>query len=111
MGLLMPTLASAAVHGLPSRRLGVGSAVNQAIRQIGFVLGVAVTVAVVGNTHGPDALAAFRPMFLLLALGGFLTALLSVPIDTRIVPAPSEVLLKQERFEISGEGSSLGAAR
>lgn len=111
VGLLMPTLASAAVHGLPSRRLGVGSAVNQAIRQIGFVLGVAVTVAVVGNTHAADALAAFRPMFLLLALGGFLTALLSLPIDTRIVPAPSEALLKQERFEISGEGSSLGAAR
>src|SRR5262249_61454705 len=60
VGLLMPSLASAAVHGLPSGRLGVGSAVNQAIRQIGFVLGVAVTVAVVGSADGPDALAAFR---------------------------------------------------
>jgi MFS family permease len=83
VGLLMPTLASAAVHGLPSHRLGVGSAVNQAIRQIGFVLGVAVTIAVVGNAHGPEALAAFHPMFLLLAVGGLLTALLSIPINTR----------------------------
>ena len=82
-GLLMPSLASAAVHDLPSHRLGVGSAVNQAIRQIGFVLGVAVTIAVVGNAHGPDALTAFHPTFLLLAVGGFLTALLSAPIDTQ----------------------------
>ena len=111
VGLLMPTLASAAVHGLPSRRLGVGSAVNQAIRQIGFVLGVAVTVAVVGNTHGPDALAAFRPMFLLLALGGFLTALLSLPIDTRIVQAPSEALFNRERPDISAESTSVEGAR
>jgi MFS family permease len=50
VGLLMPSLASAGVHGLPQHRLGVGSAVNQAIRQIGFVLGVALTIAV-GRQH------------------------------------------------------------
>ena len=89
VGLLMPSLASAAVHGLPSHRLGIGSAVNQSIRQIRFVIGTALTIAVVGSAHGPGALSAFHPMFLLLALGGFLTALLSSPIDTREVQATS----------------------
>jgi len=111
VGLLMPSLASAAVHGLPSRRLGVGSAVNQAIRQIGFVLGVAVTVAIVGNAHGPNALSTFRPMFLLLALGGFLTALFSVPIDTQAVQAPSEVPFIREGLPGSAEATSLGGAQ
>ena len=92
VGLLMPSLASAAVHGLPQHRLGVGSAVNQAIRQVGFVLGVAVTIAVVGSAHGSGALAVFQPMFLLLAVGGFLTALVSWPIDTRKEREPARDL-------------------
>lgn len=87
----MPSLASAAVHGLPSHRLGAGSAVNQAIRQAGFVLGVAVTVAVVGTARAPNALIAFHPMFFLLAGGGFLTALLSLPIDTKSITNQTEV--------------------
>jgi MFS family permease len=92
VGLLMPSLASAAVHGLPQHRLGVGSAVNQAIRQIGFVLGVAVTIAVVDSANGSGALAVFQPMFLLLAVGGFLTALVSWPIDTRRMQEPARDL-------------------
>ena len=92
VGLLMPSLASAAVHGLPQHRLGVGSAVNQAIRQVGFVLGVAVTIAVVDSAQGSGALAVFQPMFLLLAVGGFLTALVSWPIDTRKEREPARDL-------------------
>jgi MFS family permease len=110
VGLLMPSLASAAVHGLPSHRLGIGSAVNQAIRQIGFVLGVALTIAVVGNAHGPDALAEFRPMFLLLAIGGFLTALTSLPIDTRPAQILSEAPASRAGLSIAADSSSIGGA-
>lgn len=107
VGLLMPSLASAAVHGLPSQRLGVGSAVNQSIRQIGFVLGVAVTVAVVGNSRGPDALAGFRQMFLLLAISGFLTAALCLPIETRSAAPP----LGRTGSRVASETSILGGAQ
>jgi MFS family permease len=111
VGLLMPSLASAAVDGLPSHRLGVGSAVNQAIRQIGFVLGVAVTIAVVGSAHGLGALAAFRLMFFLLAVSGFLTALLSLPIDTRSGPRQLEGQDPATGLRVAPESSSIGGGR
>lgn len=108
VGLLMPTLASAAVHGLPSHRLGVGSAVNQAIRQIGFVLGVSITIAVAGNAHGSDALVAFRPMFLLLAIGGFMTAVLSLPIDTQSDQSQAEISPRRAGLSTAASSSALG---
>jgi len=109
VGLLMPSLASATVHGLPSHRLGVGSAVNQAIRQIGFVLGVAVTIAVVGSARGPEGLVAFHPMFLLLAVSGFLTALLSLPIDTR--PVEKQAPASMANLQVSNAESSVGGVQ
>jgi EmrB/QacA subfamily drug resistance transporter len=109
VGLLMPSLASAAVHGLPQHRLGVGSAVNQAIRQIGFVLGVSVTIAVVGSAHGPEALTAFQPMFLLLAVGGFVTALLSLPIDTQPAHTQPETSASRAGLQATADSSSSGA--
>jgi hypothetical protein len=47
--MVMPSLSAAAVAHLPPARFGVGSAVNQAIRQMGSVFGVALTVAITGN--------------------------------------------------------------
>jgi hypothetical protein len=49
VGMVMPSLSAAAVAHLPPARFGVGSAVNQAIRQMGSVFGVALTVAITGN--------------------------------------------------------------
>ncbi len=83
VGLILPSLAAASVSSLPGHRFAVGSGVNQAIRQIGFVLGVAVTIAVAGNARGPAALPVFSRLFFMLALGGFLTTLISAAIDTR----------------------------
>ena len=108
VGLLMPSLASAAVQGLPQQRLGVGSAVNQAIRQIGFVLGVAVTIALVGSAHGSGALTAFHPMFLLLAVAGFVTALLSLPIDTQPAPNQSETSAPRGELHVAPDSSPSG---
>jgi hypothetical protein len=51
----LEALSAAAVNRLPADQYAVGSAVNQATRQIGSVLGVAVTVLTLGQgalTHG-----------------------------------------------------------
>src|SRR5262245_25576780 len=49
VGLLIPSLTAAAVFGLFPQRFGVGSAVNQSIRQMGAVFGVALVLVLVGN--------------------------------------------------------------
>ena len=49
VALVIPHLTSAAVQGLPTDQFGAGSAVNQAIRQLGATFGVALTVALLGT--------------------------------------------------------------
>jgi EmrB/QacA subfamily drug resistance transporter len=46
VGLTMPSLSAAAVASLAPAQFGVGSAVNQAVRQIGSVLGIALAVPI-----------------------------------------------------------------
>ena len=50
IGFGMPTLSSAAVSSLPERSRGVGSGALNMMRQIGFVLGLAILVAVFTHT-------------------------------------------------------------
>ncbi len=83
VALVFPVLAAASTYSLTTNRFAVGSGVNQAIRQIGSVLGVVAVIALVGRAQGPDALPSFALLFLLLGLGGFSTALISAAIDTR----------------------------
>ena len=99
IGLVIPSLAGASAHDLPPHRFAVGSGVNQAIRQIGAVLGVAAVIALVGTQHGPGALPTFARVFLLLALGGLATAVFSAGIDTRPSSdsAPREVAIAPAR--------------
>jgi EmrB/QacA subfamily drug resistance transporter len=96
VGLTLPSLAAASVHSLPAHRFAVGSGVNQAIRQLGSVLGVGATIALVGSAHGSAAMAAFSKLFLLLAVSGLLAAAISLAIDTRPgrEPAHGSVPLK-----------------
>lgn len=49
IGLALPTLLAAATHDLPPHRASTGSGVITMTRQIGYVLGVAVTVAILGR--------------------------------------------------------------
>ncbi len=56
IGFVLPSLTGASAHDLPPRRFAVGSGVNQAIRQIGAVLGVGAVIALVGTQHRPGAL-------------------------------------------------------
>jgi EmrB/QacA subfamily drug resistance transporter len=83
VGLVLPVLAAASTYSLPPNRFAVGSGVNQAIRQIGSVLGVVAIIALVGTARGPGALPAFSTVFLLLGLGGLTTTAISAAIDTR----------------------------
>jgi hypothetical protein len=59
VGLVLPSLASAASASLPPARFATGSAVYTMTRQIGFVLGVSILVAVLGTPRAGDAMAAF----------------------------------------------------
>jgi hypothetical protein len=58
--------------------------VNQAIRQIGGVLGVAATVALVGHVN--PQLADFRQLYATHITLALITALMCLRVDTR--PAP-----------------------
>ena len=80
-GMVLPQLSAASVAKLEARRFGVGSAVNQAVRQIGAVFGVALTVVLVG--HAAPSLADFHSVFLVQISLMLLTAVLCIPVDTR----------------------------
>ena len=85
VGLVLPSLASAAASSLPPARFATGSAVFSMSRQIGSVLGVAVLVAILG-TDGTDFDAAWAFMALAAALGA-LAALGIGSVRTAAVPA------------------------
>lgn len=81
VGLVLPSLAGAAVSRLPAEHYAVGTAFNQATRQIGSVLGVAITVGLLG--YADVIRTDFNLLYGLHAGLALLTALLCVPVDTR----------------------------
>ncbi|HSL58918.1 MAG TPA: DHA2 family efflux MFS transporter permease subunit [Acidimicrobiales bacterium] len=92
----LPQLSSVAAQSLPPHRFGVGSSVNQAVRQLGQTFGVALVIGFVSGVVSLDeALAAFDRVWVLLIVGGLATSLLSLPITPRarragaVAPAPA----------------------
>lgn len=81
VGMVLPSLSGAAVARLPASHYAVGSAVNQATRQIGAVLGVAVTVMLLG--HAALRLADFHVFYGTHIALALLTAALCLPVQTR----------------------------
>lgn len=81
VGLVLPSLAAAAVNRLPAAHYAVGSAVNQATRQIGSALGVAITVAMLG--HATLQRTDFDALYGLHVALALLTGLLCLPVDTK----------------------------
>lgn len=49
IGLTLPTILATATHDLPQHRTSTGSGVINMARQLGFVLGVAVVIAILGT--------------------------------------------------------------
>ncbi len=85
VGLVLPSLSAAAVSRLPVQHYAVGSAVNQATRQIGSVLGVAITVALLG--HAALQRGDFNTLYLIHGALALLTGVLCWPVDTKPRPA------------------------
>lgn len=83
VGMVLPSLAGAAVNRLPAQQYAVGSAINQATRQIGAVLGVAITVLLLG--HAGIRHADFVPVYGIHVALALLTALFCLPVNTRPV--------------------------
>ncbi|MCW7536916.1 DHA2 family efflux MFS transporter permease subunit [Aquabacterium sp. A7-Y] len=81
VGLVLPSLSAAAVSRLPAAHFAVGSAVNQATRQIGMVLGVAVTVLQLGQAELQRA--DFDPLYTLQIVLAIITGACCLPVDTR----------------------------
>jgi EmrB/QacA subfamily drug resistance transporter len=80
VGMVLPSLSAAAVAELPPSRFGIGSAVNQAVRQIGSVLGVALAIVLVGRA---PTLLHFEAVFRWQAALAIVTALFALFVDTR----------------------------
>jgi len=81
VGMVLPALAGAAVAQLPPAQYAVGSAVNQATRQLGGALGVAIAVVLVG--HAGVARADFVPLYVLHMGLALLTCVLCLGVKTR----------------------------
>jgi len=93
VGLVLPSLAGAAVSRLPAQHYAVGSAVNQATRQIGAVIGVAITVLLLG--HGTLQRASFDVVYALHVALALATAAICAFVNTRpaarVKPSPAGV--------------------
>lgn len=59
VGLTLPSLATAVAASLPPQRFATGSAVFTMSRQIGFVLGISILVAILGVAHRADPMRSF----------------------------------------------------
>lgn len=81
VGMVLPSLSGAAVMGLPAQHYAVGSAVNQATRQIGAVLGVALTVLLLG--HAQLQRTDFNAVYALHVGLALLTGLLCLAVNTK----------------------------
>ena len=67
VGLALPNLMAGATHDLAPHQAATGSGVVTMARQIGFVVGVSILFAIVGNAMGPVAMDAFTTCFLVAA--------------------------------------------
>jgi EmrB/QacA subfamily drug resistance transporter len=83
VALCLPQLSSVVGQSLPANRLGVGGAVNQALRQFAGTIGVALAVGLTaGATDVADAVVRFDRVWWILVVGGAATSLLVVPLRT-----------------------------
>ena len=78
VALCLPQLSSAAVQGLPPAQFGAGSAVTQAVRNLGATLGVALVLAFTADVTAASALDAFHRVWYLLVASGVAVTLVAV---------------------------------
>jgi EmrB/QacA subfamily drug resistance transporter len=88
VGLVIPSLFSAATASLPPARFATGSAVLSMSRQIGVALGVAVLVSLIGTPGPGEALARFQDGWTFM-LGAALAAVVTLAALGRVGTAPA----------------------
>jgi EmrB/QacA subfamily drug resistance transporter len=89
VGLTLPTLTATAATSLPPQRFATGSAVITMARQLGFTVGVAILIAVLGLPHTADSrLTAYRHGWETIAAIAFAAAAASLLLVRRRMPAP-----------------------
>jgi EmrB/QacA subfamily drug resistance transporter len=94
VGLVIPSLCSAATASLPAARFATGSAVLSMSRQIGVALGVAVLVALIGTPAPGDALGQFQDGYAFLT-GAALAAAVAMAAMGRVGAAAAPVSVNQ----------------
>ena len=87
VAMCLPQLSSAAVQGLPSDQFASGSAINQATRQVGSTIGVAMVVALVGTPSATNAVARFERVWWMVALTGLVVSFTSSFLHRRTLVA------------------------
>jgi EmrB/QacA subfamily drug resistance transporter len=87
VAMCLPQLSSAAVQGLPSDQFASGSAINQATRQVGSTIGVAMVVALVGTPSAANAVAPFERVWWMVALTGLVVSFTSSFLHRRTLVA------------------------
>ena len=76
VALVLPQLSSVSVQGLPADSFGAGSAVNQAVRNLGATLGVALVIALTSAPSAASPLEGFHGVwYVLIASGACVSAL------------------------------------
>lgn len=90
VGLAMPSLSSAAVRGLPQSRYAVGSAVNQTIRTIASVFGVAIAIVLLGDLAPSGILDSFDRVWTLMITCALVAGLVAFFLKTPAIGHPAE---------------------
>jgi hypothetical protein len=88
VGLVIPSLTSAATSSLPPERFATGSAVLSMSRQIGVALGVAVLVSIVGTPAPGEAVDAFQDGYVFITAIALVAAVAIAAIG-RVGPQPA----------------------
>jgi EmrB/QacA subfamily drug resistance transporter len=88
VGLVIPSLTSAATSSLPPARFATGSAVLSMSRQIGVALGVAVLVSIVGTPTPSEAIDRFQDGYTFVVAIS-LAAALAIAAIGRVGPQPA----------------------
>jgi MFS family permease len=89
VGFVLPSLASASASSVPRERFGTGSGIYSMTRQIGYVLGVSILVAVLGVPSRVDPIPAFDRGWVFMIIAAGLGAVAAVAMGTvRQVPVP-----------------------
>jgi EmrB/QacA subfamily drug resistance transporter len=90
VGMVLGTLPAAATAALPPERFATGTAVFGMARQLGAAIGVAVLVALLGDTVSGDLLAGLQRGWWFSLLAGLGTAALALAFGRVGAPAPDQ---------------------